>query len=208
MILEVRGVIKDFNYQSFKFPIQSFAFRQKEDEYRYLNVKVRNFDDARFDRYLKEAWTKAGSPYALDVSRYEEYFNERQSYKSDMAKISTIAIIAIIVSCIGLFAVIMHTVRQRTKEIGIRKVFGGSVVQILLQLTKGFLAVISSASLIGLFAGWFLAEQITQEFVYRAPVPIALLFSGLCMVIGIAFVVIVSQTYAASAINPVKSLRE
>jgi putative ABC transport system permease protein len=205
--LEVVGVVKDFNYQSFKFPIRSFAFRQKPDEYRYLNVKLISEANEDFMTFARKVWSKTGSTQELLLTRYDAVFSERQSYKKDLKTVGTFSVMALIISCIGLFGITMHSLQKRTKEIGIRKVFGGSPFQIIAMLTKRFMVLLLISSVIGSAVGYFLAYQLVQEFTYRAPISITLIALAIVLIDGVALLIITSQSYKAASADPIKTIR-
>jgi putative ABC transport system permease protein len=204
--LEIIGVIKNFNYQSFKFPIRSFALRQRPDEFRYLNLKVSSMDQL-FETFLEKAWNRTGSTLEFSLIDYENVFLERQAYKKDLSLIGTFSILAMVISVLGLFGVILFNLQKRVKEIGIRKVYGGSVYQILLMLIKQFLILISVSTATGCITGFFISKQLLEEFTYRTPITIGLFVYCISFIVGLSLLMIGFQCFKAANSNPIKTLR-
>ena len=119
----------------------------------------------------------------------------------------TFAVLAIFLATLGLLGLISYIVIQRTKEIGIRKVLGASVSNILLLLSTDFVKLIVVALLVATPLAWYLMYQWLQEFAYRINVPwwVFLLAGSVAVFIALATVSI--QTMKAAMTNPVKSLR-
>jgi ABC-type antimicrobial peptide transport system permease subunit len=121
--------------------------------------------------------------------------------------ITTGSVIAIILSCVGLFAISLLVVSQRRKEIGIRKVVGASVTKITIMLTSDFLKLVVIAFMIASPIAWYFSQQWLENYPYRIDLNIWLFLIAGIIAIGIAILTISFRTIKAAIQNPVKSLR-
>ena len=119
-----------------------------------------------------------------------------------------VALLALIISTMGMFALISLSVAKRTKEIGIRKVLGASVWGIGKLVSKEYIIIFIVSSVISVFAGYYLAEMfISSIFAYYVEFGIIPFLLSILIVLGIAMLTIGSQLYKAATSNPVESLR-
>jgi putative ABC transport system permease protein len=131
-------------------------------------------------------------------------------YKADirlMQVLSIFAVLAIAIACMGLFGLSVYTARQRTKEIGIRKVLGASVATITVLLSKDFMKLVLIASLISFPLAWWAMNNWLQEFAYRIHIGVWIFAIAAAAAIIIALVTVSLQAIKAAIANPVKSLR-
>ncbi len=117
------------------------------------------------------------------------------------------AVIAIILSCIGIFAISLLTIAQRTKEIGIRKVVGASTTTITVLLSKDFLKLVLIAFIIVTPVSWWFLQQWLQSYAYRIDLSIWLFLIAGSLTMVIAFASLSIRTIKAAMANPVKSLK-
>jgi len=117
------------------------------------------------------------------------------------------AFLAIFISCLGLFGLVMFTAEQRTKEIGIRKVLGASVTGIVQMLSKDFLKLICISFVIGFPFAWWLMSKWLQNYAYRIPIVWWMFALAGVAALFIALITISFQAIKAARSNPVKSLR-
>ena len=115
--------------------------------------------------------------------------------------------LAIVISCLGLLGLVIYTTNQRTKEIGIRKVVGASVSQIITLLSKDFLKLVFLAFIIAIPIVWFAANKWLQNFAFKIHLSLWLFIIGGIIMLFLAFIILFARTYKAAMANPVKSLR-
>ena len=115
--------------------------------------------------------------------------------------------ITIFISCIGLFGLTMFTAERRTREIGIRKVLGASVPDIVALLGKDFMLLVIMALFIASPIAWLFMQQWLQDFAYRIPVGLDIFLVAGVAILGITILTIGYQSLKAALANPVKSLR-
>ncbi|MBT4575355.1 MAG: hypothetical protein HOB92_02690, partial [Candidatus Cloacimonetes bacterium] len=205
-IKTVIGVVKDFNFTSTRRTINPMFLDYSEENFSFLVRISENQGDtflaAVEDIYL-EFYPEANfrATYLDDVYNFQ--FRQDQAFAGF---ITVFSIIAIIISCLGLLGLSSYMTEQRTKEIGIRKVLGSSVMQIVTLLSVDFTRWVVLANFIAWPLTWYAMNLWLNEFVYRMNMNIGIfLVSGLA-VITIALLTIGLQTIRAANANPVKAL--
>ena len=205
----VIGVMKDYNFQDLNKKIEPITLFMNPDwglYYAYVKVAPQNIAQS-FDK-VKTAWGKVEPNAEFLGSFLDENIDRTFKREKIMTTIITSgSIIAIALSCIGLFAISLLVVTQRTKEIGVRKVVGASIASITFLLTKDFLKLVGLAFLIASPIAWWLLNQWLQEYPYRIELNLwyFLVAGGLAVCIAVATISI--KTIKAALANPVKSLR-
>jgi putative ABC transport system permease protein len=203
----VIGIIKDFHFRSLHERISPLVMTLAPDQ-GTLIVKFKTKDIASLTSTLKKRWTEFGAEEPLNYSFLDERFNN--TYKSEQ-KIGMILSIftglIIFVACLGLFGLAKFAAEQRTREIGIRKVLGSSVTEIVNLLSIEFLKLVFIAFIIAAPIAWFVMNKWLQDFAYRIQISWwVFIVAGLIALI-IALATISFQAIKAAIANPVKSLR-
>ncbi len=203
------GVARDFNFNSLHNKIETmFMFNQKDWGYGDMSVKINGGKQKDAIAFIESIWKKDCADTPLDYQFLDDHFNE--IYRSD-SQISTIvgtlAVLAIIISCLGLFGLASYAAERRTKEVGIRKVMGASLQNLVLMLSKDFLKYVLIAALIALPLSWFSVHKWLQDYAYRINVSWWIFVVAVLVAMFIAFATISFQAIKAAIANPVKSLR-
>ena len=205
----VIGVVKDYHFQNISKVIEPLTFmldRESGLMYAYVNVSpssmletVKNIEDTY----------KTIEPNAEFLGSFlDENVDRTFRREKNMAKlISSGSIIAILLCCVGLFAMSMFITNQRTKEIGIRKVVGASISSISLLLTKDFIKLVGIAFLIATPFTWWATSKWLENYPYRIELSIWFFISAGLLALLIAIITITQRTLSAAMANPVKSLR-
>jgi putative ABC transport system permease protein len=157
---------------------------------------------------IQQIWNRFFPNDPFDYFFLDESFEKQ--YKSDLlyGKVfGMFAFLAILIACFGLLGLSAYNVLQRTKEIGVRKVLGASVQNILLLLSKDFLQLVLLAFLIAIPVGWFIMERWLQDYAYRINIGWWIFAIAGCAAFLIAFLAISLQAVKTALSNPVKSLR-
>ena len=157
---------------------------------------------------MESRWNAFGTGEAFNYAFLDELYNETYLREANMNSILRIfAILTIFVACLGLFGLVTFTTEQRFKEIGIRKVLGSSVPQIVGLLSKDFLKLIVVSFLIAFPLGYYVMQNWLQDFEYRTELQWwVFVVAGLVTVL-IAFLTISYRSIQAALMNPVKSLK-
>ena len=205
---KVVGVVADFNYVSLKHKIEPLMMVLARGPYGGLIVKAKTRDMAGFLKDIEREWKamKPGAPFSYyfpDEAFAKLYAGERRTAEL----FQLFALLSILIACLGLFGLAAFTTEQRAKEIGIRKVLGASVQQVLLLVAKEFLLLIGVAFVLAVPVSWWAMHAWLRDFAYRAPVaPWVFLLAGFLMTL-IALITISSRAIGAALANPIKTLR-
>jgi putative ABC transport system permease protein len=204
---KVIGVLKDINTSSLREAISPLAITLKSNPM-YLSVKLKADSIKTSLSFIQKTWKQLEPVYPCDYFFLDEQLNK--FYKSDkrlLNVLSIFSVIAICIACMGLFGLSMYTTRQRTKEIGIRKVLGASVVGVTALLSKDFLKLVFLASIIAFPIAWLLMNKWLQDFAYRVKISWWVFILAGIIALLIALITISFQSIRAAIANPIKSLR-
>jgi len=157
---------------------------------------------------LAPIFRKYNPGYSFDYNFVDETYAQKFALELLIGKLAAIfAILAIFISCLGLFGLAAYMAEQRTREIGIRKVLGASIGQVLILLSGDFILLVGISCIIASPLAWYFSHQWLQGYYYRISIgPGVFLFSGLVAMV-IATVTISFQALRAATMNPVDSLR-
>ena len=207
--MQVIGVVKDYNFRSLHEEVEPLSIAINErNRLEYIFVRIKPFGlSASFD-HLKSQWHRIFPNTEFKGSWLNE--NTERQYRNEK-RLSNIfisgAIIAILISCIGLLAMAMMTMVQRTKEVGIRKVLGSSVSAIVLLLSKDFIKLVLLASILAFPIAWWVMHNWLQSFAYRIEISWWIFALATLIALVIAMATVSFQAVKAALANPVKSLR-
>lgn len=202
------GVLKKYYQQSPKEQQIPMLFRYR-DGADYFCVKLSTTDMRAAVAEVKAAWEKV---YPNSVFHYfflDEKYN--QQYQADLRfgqVIATFSTLAIIIACLGLFGLSAFTIVQRTKEIGIRKVLGASVLQLVHLLSKDFVKVVLIAAVVALPVAYIGIEQWLSGYAVRISLSVWLFILPVVIILGIALCTVSFQTVKAALSNPTNALKQ
>jgi len=204
--ITIIGVIKDFNFKSLHQEIEPLIL--KKNPYGGVIIRSKTADMSGIIENLNEDWSNYYPKEALNYSVLDDSFNHTYLKERKMGTILTLfAILTIIVACLGLFGLVTFTAEQRFKEIGIRKVLGSSVSQIITLLSKDFLKLVGISFLIAFPLSYYLMNKWLQDFAYRIQIQWWLFLLAAIITMGIAFLTIGIKSFKAASMNPIKSLK-
>jgi putative ABC transport system permease protein len=207
------GVVKDFNYwplyrRSGPLIIFHKSYNDEPHRYRYIFARIRPDDIPRTIVGIKSVY-EMFSPEFPFIYRFleDDYVGLYVSAERTGSVVKYFSMLAILVSCLGLFGLASFLAEQRTKEIGIRKVLGSSVHGIVVLLSKEFVKWVAIANLIAWPIAWLMSKAWLQNFAYRTSIHIWIfLFAGV-LALGIAVLTVSFQSIKAATANPVDCLR-
>lgn len=206
---KIIGVLKDFHFRPLTTTIEPFLFHYwPNDPFNTLFVKTSAGKTREAIAVIEQFYKK----YEKQTAPYYEFVDQtlNNQYHAQQRTGSVVlyfSVLAILVSCLGLFGLVTFTASQRIKEIGIRKVIGASVDHIVLLLTKDFLKLVIIAIAIASPLAWLFANWWLQDFAYRTDVSWGIFIIAGSAVVFIALITVSFQSIKAALANPVKALR-
>lgn len=208
---KVIGVVNDFHFESLHQNITPLLMKMpsfEHNNYNRLSVKINGANINRAINTLQQAWRKVQPEVPFEYTFLDERFQKLYNSEQQQGNLFTLfSGIAIFIACLGLFGLSAFTITQRMKEIGVRKVLGASIRQIVTELSKDFLKLVLIASLIALPIAWYAMNRWLLDFAFRISIQWWVLVLAGFIAVVIAFVTISFQSIKAALANPVKSLR-
>jgi len=201
------GVVKDFNFASLKEEIKPLILKYDSAGWG-LFVRTRPGQAANAIAAVGHFWQEYDGGFPFSYSFLDEDFDKL--YRADQ-RVGTLfnvfALVAIIISCLGLFGLATYSAQIRTKEIGIRRVLGASVAQVTSLLARDFIALIALAFLIAAPVAAYLMSGWLHNYAYRTKLTVGIFAVTALAIMLLALITICTQTIRAAVANPVKSLR-
>jgi putative ABC transport system permease protein len=206
--LLVIGVVKDFHFTSFHDEIKPFAFLDISQRMSNYTIKLSTSNIKSTLSQLENTWNKFSPQRPFEYIFLDDTYAKLFQSEIHLEQIFTsLVILAILITCLGLFGLVIFIAQQRVKEIGIRKVLGASVFSITKLLTLDFIKLVCIAIIIASPIAWYAMDKWLQDYAYRINISwITFCIAGL-LAIAIALVTISFQSIKAAVANPVKSLR-
>jgi putative ABC transport system permease protein len=209
-VYTVVGVVEDFHYRDFEDPIMPALFRLgDESEFQYLTLRVNTGAGVESALALKNTWERLvpGTPfeYFFQNEVFEQFFQE----SGGITRVFTfVAIIALLISCLGLFGLASQNIASRLKEISIRKVLGASVPHITQMANRRFLLLLSIGALVATPLSYLIMNTLLDDiYTYRMSIgPSSCIFADVLVFIT-ASLTIATQVYKLISTNPVEVLR-
>jgi len=202
------GIVSDYHHQGLQKAIDPMILRLRPNARDAYSLKIKTSDVQGTIGAVQKAWSKFFPADPFNYYFLDELFD--QQYKADQrfGKIfGLFAFLAIIIACFGLLGLSAYNVLQRTKEIGIRKVLGASVQNVLYILSRDFILLVLVAFVIAVPVTWWVMYKWLQDFAYRISIQLWVFGVAGLLAILIALLTISFQALKAAIANPVKSLR-
>lgn len=209
----ITGVVADFNQHSLHEPVKPLVLANGNERSRTINIALhpQNAEGTLWKSSIasiEKAWKQIFPEEDFDYKFFDEdiakYYDEEQ-HISSLLKWATG--LAIFISCLGLLGLVIYTTNRRTKEIGVRKVLGATVSQIVQIISKEFLLLIIIAFAIAAPLAWLGMNKWLENFAYRTEISWWVFVLGILIMIIIALITLGFQTIKAAMANPVESLR-
>jgi len=205
---EIIGIMKDFNFQSLREPIQPLAIVLGHQPNWEIAIRLTPGNPSEKIALIQSLWKKYANNAPFEFTLLEENFAAKHRTEKRIGFIFLLfTSLAIFIACLGLFGLATFAAEQRTKEIGIRKVVGASVRDIVVMINRDFMRLVGVANLVA----WPVAVAIMyywlDSFAFRIPFPWWVLVAAGAITMIIAFLSISLQALRAARGNPVKSLR-
>ncbi len=205
----VVGVTKDFHFESLHKPITPLGIGfAGNDNFNYLSLKINNKDIPGTIRYVESTWAKLSNNAALKYSFLDQELNQLYKKDQQLAEgLNYFSLMALVISCLGIVGVMSFSIKERTKELGIRKALGAPFLNLLALLSKDIFIVMGLASVVGGTAGWFGAGQWLNNFAYRIDMGVDIVILSSVITLLMAIVPLSFKLGKAVRANPVESLR-
>ena len=207
--VRVVGILKDFHYASLQSPIENFFFEYAPRNFRYANLKLETTNKRQAFLEMEEAWKPVGNGSRFKAEFLSDQIRDAYAFYQRIVKMwGFMGLLAITIACLGLLGTVVFTVRNRVKEVSIRKVMGASSESLVYLLSRDFIVLLALASVITIPGVYFLMEFTLQEGqYYHAPIGALELLISLAVVLFLGLTTILSQTLKAANTNPVDNLR-
>jgi putative ABC transport system permease protein len=209
LLFPIVGVVKDFHFKGLHSRIESYGFLlNRRQDYSYVIAHVKANDVRSTLDKVNASWSKLNPNEPFEYSFLDQDFQKNYQAEERLAAIIRyFTIVAIFISCLGLFGLTTFSVEQRTKEIGIRKVLGASTGGLVTLVSKDFLVLVLISFVIASPLAWYFINKWLQDFAYKAPFTIWIVLLGCAIAFFIAFLTISVQAVKVALTNPVKNLR-
>ena len=212
--LEVIGVVKDFHFRPLTSQIGPLALRYDKSQLSYASLKIvpehKLEQKVQVLASLEPVWKKLDPIHQLEYAMMDEEIDNayRESGFSDiLVIIGYITFLAVTLACLGMLGMAMYATQTRVKEVGVRKVMGASVTNVVMLLSRSFMILILVAVIIGVPVSILFGSFFLEMFAYRIEISPLLVMGGIFVIAGLGLLIICSQTIRAARSNPVKSLR-
>jgi ABC-type antimicrobial peptide transport system permease subunit len=205
---QIIGIVDDFHFKSLHSQVKPLILSFRTHQLGYMYVKFRANGLKSMASYLENIFKKHGLESSFEYHFLDQTINNLYFREQRMARIFRyFAYLAILISCLGLFGLVSFIAEKRTKEIGIRKVFGSSVTQITVLLSREFIKWVLIANIIAWPIAWYVMNQWLKNFAYRTNVGVWVLLLAGALSIMIALLTVSYQAIRAATANPVEALR-
>ncbi len=201
------GVMKNFDFSSLRDVVTPLVLFYGKDKGN-ISVRINEVNIVNTLDQIKDKWKAIAPSKPFDYTFMDEDFNKLYTTEQRTGQIFvTFAVLAIVIACLGLFGLITYAAEQRVKEIGIRKVLGAKVINIITMISKDFLMLVFIAAIIAFPIAWWAMNKWLQDFAYRVSISWWIFLLVTFIAVMIALITISFQSIKAALANPVKSLR-
>ncbi|RRB00153.1 FtsX-like permease family protein [Larkinella rosea] len=206
--LEIVGVVKDFNQNNLRTGIAPLFMTTRTTNYFFANLQLHNGNFERVIRQLEKNYNQIYPDSYFTAQFVDEQLQENYTQEQTMAKlVNFFAGIAVLIGCLGLYGLMLFMAAQKTKEIGVRKVLGASIGNILWLFGKEFVRLIAVAFVVATPVAWWVMTHWLQDFSYKIELGPGIFGIALLATVIVAALTVGIQSIKAALMNPVKSLR-
>lgn len=206
--LKIVGVVEDFNFASLHEEVMPLIIMNKPERVRYLSIKINPEDQKQVLGLISSKWESLYPEYPFEYFMQQTKYEEMYTSEVNMSRLFIyFTFLAIFIAALGLFGLSSFTTEQRTREIGIRKVLGSSVPEILILLSKEFSRLVIIAIVIAIPVSWFGMDKWLQSFAFQTNISWWIFAVSGFLAILIAYATIIFQAVKASRTNPVDALK-
>jgi ABC-type antimicrobial peptide transport system permease subunit len=201
------GVMKDFHFNTIRKPVAPLVLRVRP-YFRYIFVKVNPADIPGAIAHIKKTWNTFNPAFPMEYRFLDEEFKQLYNSEQQLGQLFTyFTLLAIFISCMGLFGLASFMAVEKTKEIGIRKVLGSSVLGIITLLSREFVFLVVVANIIAWPLAFFTMNRWLRNWAYHTDLNLFLFISAAAITLACALISVVYQSVKAAAAKPVDALR-
>ncbi len=202
------GVVQNYHHHGLQEEIQPIMYGVNEGTFGLFALRLAADEAGAVLTHVAQTWERLFPGYPFDTYFLDEYFARQYEAEQRLSRIfGTFAGLAILIACLGLFGLAAFTTLQRTKEVGIRKVFGASVGSIVALLSKEFLGLVLVAFVVAAPVAYFAMRGWLEDFAYRVDLGVGTFLLAGALALLVALLTISYQAVRAAFSNPVDSLR-
>ncbi len=206
--LSVIGVVKDFNYDGMQSQIPGMVITLGLTRPRYLSLRIRLENTKQVLAFVERIWQAHAPRYPFSYFFIDEEFGKFYRFERRLGTVFTVcAVVAVLISCLGILGLSSFFAELRTKEIGIRKVLGASVSGVIGMMSRDFVKLVALANLIAWPAAYLIMNRWLQDFAFRIKMNVWMFILSGAAALALALLTTGSQAFKAATANPVTSLR-
>jgi putative ABC transport system permease protein len=189
-------------------PISALVLSIDENQYNTLAIKFESSDPLKMIKTIESDWNQIFPEKAFEYSFLDEQINRQYAgYQNFGSIIQTFSGIAILISCLGVYGLVLFTVQRKVKEIGVRKVLGASIRSVLMLIYRDFVVLILIGFILAVPCSYYLLQQWLTNFVYHTTIDALIYAVSFLSVLAVVSATIAYQVLRAASANPVDSLR-
>ena len=205
---QIIGVVKDFDFNSLSNPMEPMVMDVNVPRFTEFAISIQADHVNETIAHVNQTWDKMFPERVFEYSFLDKNIDAQYKDKENFSRmIEYFAVVAILLSCSGLFSLSLYMAVKRAREIGIRKVLGANISRIMLLLTGGFIKIVLLASLIASPIAWWLMHEWLNGFAYHVNIEWWVFIIACLVSVIISFVTIGYQSLKAALTNPVISLK-
>lgn len=205
---KIIGVVKDFHFSSLRENINPVVMMLQPKDNNYIMLRLARGDVAAEVAAIEKVFNRLNPDYPLDYHFLDETFDSMYQSETMLKKLAEVfAVVAVLISCLGLFGLSVFTAEQRRKEIGIRKILGASVLNVTTLLSRDFLWLVMIGILLATPVSWYMMNNWLSGFAYHVNLSAWIFIIAGMLAVLIALATVSFQSVKAALANPVQSLK-
>ncbi len=202
------GVVKDFNFKSLRSEVTPAIFMINQRRNWYFTLKIDPNNKERVLEHARASWDAIEPNYPMGYMFLEDNIDKYYSAENRLnSAIQTFSIICIFIACLGLYGMTAYTLERKIKEIGVRKVLGARVNQLVWLINSRFIVLVVAASLVAIPVVYYLINQWLDTFAYHTEIGWFSFVVSFILVVAIVGITVSALAFKASVTNPAKTLK-
>jgi len=208
-IQRIIGVTKDFNYESLHVPLAPVIMMYRPDDFSSISIRIAPFERAQTLAFIENIWQQYNAQDNLFSYEFlDDRFNRLYTAEENIGQLlNYFMIIALLIAILGLIGLSMFIIQRRVKEIGVRKVNGAKIVEVMTLLNKDFVRWVTIAFVIAIPVAWYAMHRWLEGFAYKTTLSWWVFALAGLLALGIAILTVSWISWRAATRNPVEALR-